>query len=147
MSPKLAALFTRANAVGFALFAFFWIGAAFPGLDGPARFLLDLLDWPLDGAPAALDQNTRWLSAIGAGLTAAFAALSWFVVAPAIERGDRKARAGALIAISTWFVVDSAGSIASGVASNAVFNIAFFVLYSAPLLATGPIRATSRQAA
>lgn len=135
MSPKTAALFTRANAVGFALFAFFWAGAAFPGLDGPARFLLDLLDWPLNGTPAALDQYTRWLSAIGAGLTAAFAALSWFVVAPAVGRGDFAARNGALIAIAAWFIVDSAGSIGSGVASNAVFNAAFAALYAAPLLA------------
>lgn len=135
MSPKTAALFTRANAAGFALFAFFWIGAAFPGLDGPARLLLDLLDWPLDGAPAALDRYTRWLSAIGAGLTAAFAALSWFVVAPAVERGDFAARNGALIAIATWFVVDGAGSISSGVASNAVFNAVFAALYAGPLLA------------
>lgn len=133
MSPTSAGMMVRANAIGFALFAAVWVGAAFPGLDGGARFLLDLLDWPLGGGPAALDQNTKWLSAIGAGLTAAFAAISNFVIAPAISRGDQQARRGALIAISTWFVIDSAGSIASGVGSNALFNALFFGLYAAPL--------------
>jgi hypothetical protein len=147
MSPKAAAFLTRLNAIGFALFALFWAGAAFPGLDGPARFLLDLLDWPLDGTPATLDHYVRWLSAIGAGLTAAFAAISYFVVAPAIERNDSAARNGALAAIAAWFAVDSAGSIASGVASNAVFNAVFFALYAAPLLAMRPLHAAGRQAA
>jgi len=147
MSPKTAALLTRINAVGFALFALFWAGAAFPGLDGPARFLLDLLDWPLDGTPGALDQYARWLSAIGAGLTAAFATMSWLVVAPAIERGDVTARNGALAAITVWFLADSAGSIASGVAPNAAFNAVFFGLYAAPLLAMRPFRAAGDQAA
>ena len=147
MSPKTAAFLVRANAIGFALFALFWAGAAFPGFDGPARYLLDLLDWPLDGTPAALDQYARWLSAIGAGLTAAFAAMSYFVVAPAIERNEAAARNGALAAITIWFVVDSAGSIASGFASNAVFNAVFFGLYAAPLLAMGSLRAAGRRAA
>ena len=134
MSPRTAGMLVRANAVGFALFTLVWIGAAFPGLDGGARFLLDLLKWPLDGAPETLDQNTRWLSAIGAGLTAAFAALSYFVVAPGIDRADGETRKGALIAVATWFLVDSAGSISSGVASNALFNALFFVLYATPLV-------------
>jgi hypothetical protein len=127
-------MLVRVNAVGFALFALVWVGAAIPGLDGGARFLLDLLKWPLDGAPDLLDQNTRWLSAIGAGLTAAFAALSWFVAAPGIDRADHEVSKGALIAISTWFLIDSAGSISSGVASNAIFNLLFLVLYATPLL-------------
>lgn len=135
MSPKTAALFMRINAVGLAIFAFFWVGAAFPGLDGPARALLDLLDWPFDGAPATLDRYTRWLSSIGAGLTAAIAAMSWLIVAPALQRRDRTIRNGAAIAIVTWLIVDSAGSIASGVPSNAAFNAIFAALYLAPLAA------------
>lgn len=134
MPPKTAGMLVRVNAIGFALFALVWVGAAFPGLDGGARFLLDLLNWPLDGSPEMLDRNTRWLSAIGAGLTAAFAALTYFVVAPGIDRADGETRKGAVIAVATWFLVDSAGSISSGVASNALFNTLFFVLYATPLV-------------
>ena len=134
MPAKTAALLVRANAIGFALFALVWVGAAFPGADGGARFLLDLLQWPLDGIPGSPDQNTRWLSAIGAGLTAAIAAMTFLIVAPGVERGEAGVKNGALIAMTTWFVVDGAGSIASGVASNAAFNAAFYVLYVAPLL-------------
>jgi hypothetical protein len=134
MSPKTAAFLLRLNALGFALFAAVWWLASLEEAAAPARALIDLLKWPLDGDPAALDQIDAWLSAIGAGLLAAFAAITFLVVAPGVEDGDARVRSGAIAAIVTWFVVDSAGSVLTGVASNAVFNAIFLALYLAPLL-------------
>ncbi|MEQ8936449.1 MAG: hypothetical protein RIE56_11740, partial [Amphiplicatus sp.] len=56
------------------------------------------------------------------------------IIAPAVERGDQGARRGAIAAIAVWFVVDSAGSIASGVGSNALFNALFAAMYLVPLV-------------
>ncbi len=38
------------------------------------------------------------------------------------------------MAFIVWYVIDSAGSIAAGVASNVVFNTAYLVLVLIPLL-------------
>lgn len=134
MSAKTAAALIRFNAVGFGLFALVWALAAFAPFGEPARFLLDLLRWPIDGNPASLDQIDRWLSAIGGGVVLGFSVMTFLIVAPGVERGDQSIRNGAVAAILSWFVIDSAGSIASGVASNAVFNLAFLALYLAPLI-------------
>lgn len=134
MSAKFAALLLRLNALGFALFAAVWWLASVEGASEPARALIDLLKWPLDGDPAALDQIDRWLSAIGAGVLMAFAVLTHLVIAPGVEKGDLRIRRGAIAGILSWFVVDSAGSILSGVSSNAVFNFTFLALYLAPLI-------------
>lgn len=146
MSPHAASQFLKVVSVVSFGMAVIFASAAFASVDGASSLMLDFLAWPL-GDGVSLAQETRWLAAIGGGVWASLSVLYYLVVAPAVARGDDEARRGGLIAIIVWFVVDSAGSIASGVASNALFNVPFLVLFLVPLLgvragtgATAPIR-------
>jgi len=134
MTPKTSATFMRIVAYGFLAFAAIWALAPYAPVSAPARLLLDLLHWPLGDAPAQLSQNTMWLSSIGAGLVVALSVFLLGLVAPALENGDRRTIRVAMMAIIGWYVVDSAGSVASGVASNAVFNTIFLIAVLVPLL-------------
>lgn len=135
MTPRLSAALLRAISAAFFFSGLVFALPAFAPIGAPGILFLDILKWPLDGDPGALGQDARWLSAVGGGLLAGLAALSFLIVAPAIERGDGEARRGAIAAILVWFLIDSAGSIAAGVASNAVFNALFAGVYLLPLVA------------
>lgn len=124
----------RVIAVIFGLYTIIWGLAPFTPINISARFLLDVLDWPIDNTAAALDQNTKWLSAIGASLLGAVSVLLWGVVAPALKRGDVEVARTTLLAFIVWYVIDGVGSIASGVTSNVVFNTAYLALVLIPLL-------------
>lgn len=123
----------RLSAIGLLVFAAIWITAAIPGFDEPGKLLIDMLDWPLDGSHRELSQDARWLSAIGAGLTASFGVLFLLVVIPELKAGNRAVRKGTLIAIAVWYVIDSIGSVTAGVPSNAFFNTIFFLALVVPL--------------
>ncbi|MEE2692656.1 MAG: hypothetical protein VX640_14065 [Pseudomonadota bacterium] len=147
MSPQTAASLLRLVGAGFLLAGLVFALAAFAPVDAPGVLFLDLLKWPLDGNPGALGQDARWLSGVGGGLLAGYAVAILTIIAPAIERGDQGVRRGAVAAILVWFAVDSAGSIASGVGSNAVFNVLFAAMYLFPLVAMKPAAAGRPQTA
>jgi hypothetical protein len=135
MTPKSSATLMRIVAYSFLAFAAVWALAPYTPVSGPAHFLVDLLHWPLGDEPVPMSQNTMWLSSIGAGLVVALGIFLLGIVAPALENGDRRTIRVAIVAITGWYVVDSAGSIASGVASNAAFNTVFLIAVLVPLLA------------
>lgn len=134
MSPKTAAALFNVNV--FLLITaggLLWALAAF-GVEAPARIGFDILKWPLDGDPGAFDANHRWFGALGGAFLTALGVLLHLLVAPGIARGDRDVKRAGVIAIMTWFVIDSSGSIASGAAPNAAFNVVILALLLAPLL-------------
>jgi hypothetical protein len=99
----------------------------------PARWSLDLLSWPLDGAQSYADPTLRFLTALTGGFLLGWGVLIWLLsgsVYDAAPEGVRKAVVGGFLA---WFVLDSAGSIAGGNASNALFNIAVLLALVGPL--------------
>ncbi len=108
-------------------------GASYESINLPARFLIDFLDWPLDKTSLAFDRNTMWLSSIGAGLLAAVAIFLGGIVAPAIKEGNQSIIRTTTVAMVVWYLIDSIGSIAAGVPSNAVFNTIFLALILLPL--------------
>lgn len=120
------------------VFTVIWWLAAWPAFDRPAQILLDITDWPIDGGHDQLSRDARFLSAIGAGLLAAFAMMILLVIIPEVKKGNGSVLRGTTIAIITWYVVDSAGCIVAGVHSNAVLNS----IYAATLLI--PIWMTSK---
>ena len=99
----------------------------------PARWTLDFLSWPLDGAQQYDAPTTRFLSALTGGFL-----LGWGVMVLGLRRwvydlapeGTRKAVLAGLFA---WFVFDSSGSYASGNASNVFFNLIVLLLAIGPL--------------
>ena len=134
MSLEFRSSLMRFVAVALAFYSIVWGLAPYASFNISARFLLDTLDWPIDNTSAALDSNTMWLSAIGAGLLAAVAILLWGVVAPALARGDREVARTTLIAFLTWYFIDGAGSIRVGIISNVVFNTIYLIPMVIPLI-------------
>ena len=134
MSLELRAKLMQIVAIGFLLFSLMWALAPFTSINLPSRFLLDLLDWPMNNLSAELSRDVMWLSSIGAGLLLAFSIFLIGVVAPAIKAHDKRIIKVSKLAIIAWYVVDSVGSIASGVLSNAVFNTVFFIMVMIPLI-------------
>lgn len=100
---------------------------------GPAQFTLDVLAWPIDGTQNYDAATTRFLSALTGGFL-----LGWGVtvlclrqwVFDAAPEGVRRA---VLVGLIGWFVLDSAGSIASGNPINAFFNVVVLAVASGPL--------------
>lgn len=134
MSLESRSALMRIVAVILAIYAIIWGLAPYASINISARFLLDMLDWPVDSMPNTLDTNTMWLSAIGAGLLAAVAVLLWGVVAPALARGDREVAHATLIAFLAWYFIDGAGSISVGIVSNVVFNTLYLMAIAIPLV-------------
>lgn len=118
----------------FAFYAILWGLAPYESINFPSRLILDSLDWPIDSLSTPLDKNTMLLSAIGAGLLGAIAIFLGGIVAPAIKEGNKSITRTAVVAMIVWYVIDGVGSIASGVASNVVFNSVYLILILIPLL-------------
>ena len=110
----------------------FFLGTM-PETAGPARLAMDLLDWPLDGATSWESPETRFLSALTGGFLLGWGVTIWLLaerVHPLAPEPVRKAVMGGLLA---WFLLDSAGSIASGTASNAAINVLVLLIAAGPL--------------
>lgn len=135
MSPSFAAALLRFNAAMLVIaFGIIWALGSVPGWDGPVRFFLDVLKWPIDGDPGAFDATDRWFSALGGAFLTAFGVLFYLLVAPGVERGEAAPRKAGIAALLVWFVMDSSGSIASGAAPNAAFNVVILAMFLAPLI-------------
>jgi biotin transporter BioY len=117
----------------------FFLGTMWPTSE-PARWTLDLLSWPLDGAQNFASPDTRFLSALTGGFLLGWGVTIWLLSTWVYDLAPEAVRRAVLIGMLSWFVLDSAGSIASGTASNAAINI--LVL----LLAVGPLWRRARDA-
>ena len=134
MSLDLRSKFMVIVSIVLGIYAIIWGVAPYTSYNISARVLLDILDWPLDNMAAELDRNTKWLSAIGAGLLAAVAILLGGIVAPAIKKGDAAVIRVAFWAIMAWYIIDGLGSMAVGITSNVIFNTFYLVLMIIPLV-------------
>ncbi|MFM9864677.1 MAG: hypothetical protein ACKVRO_13825 [Micropepsaceae bacterium] len=99
----------------------------------PARLTLDILSWPVDGATTYASPDTRFLSALTGGFLLGWGVTIWFLSAKVYDLAPEPIRQTVLAGILAWFVLDSIGSIASGNASNAAFNVVVLLLAVGPL--------------
>ena len=99
----------------------------------PARWTLDLLSWPLDGGTTYADPDTRFLSALTGGFLLGWGVMIWCLSAWVYDAAPEAVRRSVLTGVLAWFVLDSAGSIASGNASNAAFNVLVLLVAVGPL--------------
>lgn len=122
--------FACAIVVGFGLLTSV---SVFPGTAGPVQLLADLVFWPIDGAQSLAAPETRLVLAIAGGISAGWGVLLWFIVARIYPREPELARSAILISVSTWFVIDSVGSVVAGAPLNAFLNIGFLLMFAIPL--------------
>jgi len=138
MTPKHAARIITLAGWGFILFGVVFVTIAFSSLDGIARAIISGFDWTGEAAGEPLTRNSRWFGGIMSGVCAGLGALFAFVVAPLLSNPNAAARQvakrGGLIALSLWYVIDTAGSLAAGVPSNAAMNTIFLIMLAGPLL-------------
>lgn len=99
----------------------------------PARWSLDLLDWPLDGGTSFAHPDTRFLSALTGGYLLGWGVMVWCLAGRVHEAAPEGVRRSVMAGLLAWFVLDSAGSIASGTPSNALFNILILLVAAGPL--------------
>jgi hypothetical protein len=138
MAQSLHKTWIRIAAIIIGGFAPVFFLGTIPALTEPARFTLDLLSWPLDGFPDYTSGEIRFLSALTGGFLAGWGVTLWCLAAWVHDRAPEATRRSVVTGASAWFLLDSAGSIASGNAVNALFNM--FVL----LLVVGPMWAPAR---
>jgi hypothetical protein len=100
---------------------------------GPARLTLDLLSWPLDGATTYNSPDTRFLSALTGGFLLGWGVTIWCLSTWVYDAAPEAVRRVVLVGLVSWFVLDSAGSVTSGNASNALFNVLVLLLAVGPL--------------
>jgi hypothetical protein len=133
MSINFRANMMMATAIVFAIYSVLWGLAPYDSINLPSRFILDISDWPLDNLSKPLDHNTKWLTSIAAGLLAAISIFLGGIVVPAIKDNNRRIMHTTIFAMVVWYIIDSVGSIASGVTSNAILNTVYLVLVLVPL--------------
>ncbi|MFK7804555.1 MAG: hypothetical protein AB8G95_23165 [Anaerolineae bacterium] len=98
-----------------------------------ARLTLDILSWPLDGVQSYADPTTRFLSALTGGFLFGWGVMVWCLQAWVYDAAPEGVRRSLLVGVLSWFVLDSAGSIASGNTWNAFFNIIVLIIIIGPL--------------
>jgi len=120
--------------------------AIFLGLFGPVFFLgtmvstselarlsLDLLSWPIDGQQTFEAPTTRFLSALTGGFLFGWGVCIWFLQKLVYDVSPEGVRKSVLFGLISWFLLDSAGSFASGNISNVVFNVIVLLIAVGPL--------------
>ncbi len=110
----------------------FFLGTMVPTSE-LARLTLDILSWPLDGLQTYTSPDTRFLSALTGGFLFGWGVMIWCLSAWVYAAQPEAVRRTVLIGILAWFVLDSAGSIASGTPSNAFFNVIVLLVAVGPL--------------
>ena len=99
----------------------------------PARWTLDFLSFPVDGLQNYDAATTRFLSALTGGFLFGWGVCVWCLQQWVYDLAPEGVRKAVLSGLLAWFVLDSSGSIASGNASNAFFNVIVLLLAVGPL--------------
>ena len=110
----------------------FFLGTMFNSSE-PARWTLDFLSWPIDNMQVYSEPTTRFLSALTGGFLFGWGIMIWCLSSWVYDKAPEFVRRSVLIGLLSWFVLDSTGSIASGNASNAFFNVIVLLLAVGPL--------------
>jgi hypothetical protein len=110
----------------------FFLGAMAPTA-APARLTLDLLAWRLDRPTGYDAPETHLLSAITGGFLLGWGVMIWGLAQWVYPKAPEAVRRTVLTGILAWFCLDSTGSIAAGVPSNAAINVVVLLVAVGPL--------------
>ncbi|NJM34621.1 MAG: hypothetical protein HC850_07810 [Rhodomicrobium sp.] len=114
-------------------FGIAFAAGAHPSTDLIARFFIDLVFWPIDGAQSLASPEARLLCAISGGLTFGLGAMLWLIAARLFPHNHDLARSIMIWGVGSWFVVDSTGSVLSGAPLNVALNLVILLLFLIPL--------------
>ncbi len=121
------------TAISIAVFGPIFSLGTIPAIAEPARWSLDLLAWPLDGAQDYAADTARFLSAITGGFLLGWGITVWLLATHVHRLAPEPVRRAVVGGLIAWFLLDSAGSIASGHAANAGFNVIVLLILVGPL--------------
>jgi hypothetical protein len=107
--------------------------AAWPPLNLPTLWLVDLMFLPFDGQQTLNAPEARILCAILGGILVSFGVLQWLVTTQLYSREPDLARQMLWRSMWSWFVVDGTASTIAGAPFNAVMNVPFLLLFIVPL--------------
>jgi len=99
----------------------------------PARLTLDLLSWPIDGLQNYDAPTIQFLSALTGGFLFGWGVCIWFLQRMVYDLAPDGVRKSVLFGLIAWFLLDSAGSIASGNTPNVFFNVIVLLVAVGPL--------------
>jgi hypothetical protein len=131
--------FASAVVIGFGLLTAL---AAWPALNLPTLWLIDLMFLPFDGQQNISGPEPRILSAILGGVLVGFGVLQWLLVTKLFAREPALTRHMILISMWSWFAVDCTASIVAGAPFNAAMNVPFLLLFVVPLWRGRDLRLT-----
>ncbi len=101
-------------------------------LEAPAELTLDLLNGP-GGDAEEFAGTTHFLTALTGGFLLGWGVMVLCLRQWAFDTAPEGVRRSVLAGLLAWFVMDSAGSIASGNAWNALFNVGVLALAVGPM--------------
>jgi hypothetical protein len=104
-----------------------------PEFNEAARLGLDILAWPIDGFPSYESREIAFLSALTGGFLLGWGVTVWCLSVWVYDSAPEGVRKSLVIGACCWFVLDSAGSVASGNAVNALFNVLVLLLIVGPM--------------
>lgn len=104
-----------------------------PATSGPAQWTLDVLSWPVDGAQDYGADTTRFLTALTGGFLFGWGVMVLCLRAWVYDTAPEGVRRSLVVGACSWFVLDTAGSLASGNPSNALFNVLVLLAVVGPL--------------
>jgi hypothetical protein len=133
MSQKFHKLWLKVTALIIGSFGPVFFLGTMPSTLEPARLTLDILSWPLDGETTFASPDTRFLSALTGGFLFGWGVTTWCLSSWVYDAAPEGVRRAVLTGLVAWFILDSAGSIASGNASNAAINVLVLLLAVGPL--------------
>lgn len=125
---------------GVLLFGVVLAGGAFEATSGPVRAVLALLDGP--GEPS-FDPHLRFSLALMGAVSIGWGITLFAAIRAAGEIGGAQARRlwlGITVSVIAWYGIDSALSVATGFARNAIPNTLLLAGYLLPVVRSGVLR-------
>lgn len=117
--------------------------ASHPLLAALPNLFLDLGFWPFDGNPSANSESSRLLGAIGGGGFFGWGVCLWIIVRDILPVRPDLAHRAILAGVSSWFALDSTGSLLAGAWFNVIMNIVILLALVTPLMALSRSRVRS----
>lgn len=133
MTHELYKTWLKVTAIVVGSFGPVFFLSTMPATAEPARWTLDLLSWPLDGATTFDHPDTRFLSALAGGFLMGWGVTIWLLSSLVYDHAPEAVRRAVVYGALAWYATDSLGSVTSGNASNVVFNTAILLIAIGPM--------------